>query len=109
MLFFSKPAYDKLSIAEGVEKCRKNPKFHLLDVRTKEEYEDGHISGSKNLPLQEIGRIMEYYPDKHSPLYIYCRSGARSKRACQFLVKNGYDQIFDLGGMIHYQGPIEKK
>ena len=108
MLFFKKETYDKQSIEAGIAEYRKNTSIHLIDVRTKEEYDEGHILGSSNLPLQEIGSITHRYPDKHSPLYIYCHSGARSKRACQYLVKNGYDHVVDLGGIMRYEGPLKK-
>lgn len=108
MLFFKKETYKKQTMEEGIANYHKNTAIHLIDVRTKEEYDDGHILGSSNLPLQEISSVTHRYPDKHSPLYIYCRSGARSKRACQYLVKNGYDQVVDLGGIMHYQGSLKK-
>ena len=53
----------------------------LLDVRTPEEYAEGHIEGSRNIPLQNIERTESVFKDKSTPLFVHCRSGARSAQA----------------------------
>lgn len=71
----------------------------LIDVRTPEEYKDGHIQGSLNLPLDTIkaGAVPE--AEKQEKIYLYCRSGNRSAEAKSILEKSGYTNIVDLGGM----------
>ena len=75
----------------------------MLDVRTPEEYRDGHLPGAKNLPLDRLDTIAE---PAGSPLFIYCRSGARSAQAKARLARAGYS-VTDLGGLLGYRGPLE--
>lgn len=79
--------------------------IQLIDVRTPEEFQQGYIKGAKNINIysptfeQEINKL-----DKTKPVYIYCRSGNRSKSAAQVLSKNGFKVIYDLqGGIIAWQ------
>ena len=60
----------------------------LLDVRTPQEYRDGHIPTSINLPLQNIANIKEVVPNKETPLFVYCKSGMRSEHAASILKQN---------------------
>ncbi len=75
----------------------------LYDVRTPEEYADGHFHGALNLPLQTIQAGT--YPDvkKDTKLYVYCRSGNRSGQATDLLKKAGFTNITDLGGLSDVQ------
>ena len=76
----------------------------LLDVRTREEYRQGHIPGSRNLPLDQVGRARETLPDRSTPLYVYCYSGARSGQAVAALKRMGYDHVTNIGGIQTYRG-----
>ena len=82
--------------------------FILLDVRTPEEFADGHIPGALNIPNESIGEndIAEL-PDKEQRIYVYCRSGNRSKQASAKLVNLGYTNVVEIGGIIDYHGEIE--
>ena len=72
----------------------------LLDVRTPEEFQQKHISGAVNLPLAEIDdRASAVIADKSTPVYVYCRSGRRSKSAMSKLLQQGYGKVTDLGSM----------
>lgn len=80
----------------------------LLDVRTPEEYGEGHLAGSINLPLAELaGRMSEVLPDKEQVVLVYCRSGNRSAEAAKQLAEAGYPLVFDLGGILDYEGELE--
>ena len=68
----------------------------LIDVRTKEEYETGHIAGSINLPLDIISNI-DISKDKK--IIVYCRSGRRSNLAAVELIGLGYENVYDMGGI----------
>ncbi len=71
--------------------------FMLLDVRTAEEYAEGHIQGALLIPVQELQqRISEVPKDKQ--VYVYCRSGVRSVRAAKMLVEAGYTRIENVQG-----------
>lgn len=76
----------------------------LIDVRTKEEYEDGHIPGSINIELDEIEKIVDIVKDKNAHIYLYCRSGHRSGIALNKVKELGYTDLCNIGGIIHYQG-----
>jgi len=73
--------------------------FLILDVRTIEEYNEGHIEGSKLIPVSELGsRLNELPQDK--PIIVYCKSGNRSNTAANILIENGFKKIYDMGGGI---------
>ena len=75
----------------------------LLDIRTREEYIEKHIPGSTLIPLNVLAReASKKLPDKHATVFIYCRSGSRSRTAVKILLKQGYTKIFDLGGIARW-------
>jgi len=92
----------------GVEQFRNTPGAVLVDVRTPEEYAQGHLPGSINIPIQNIIRVEQILPDKEPPLFVYCQSGARSRRAAAFLEKLGYESVSNLGGISGYSGELER-
>lgn len=74
--------------------------YILIDVRSLEEYADGHLEGAVNMPHDSIGKnIGETVPDKDSEIYLYCRSGRRVKAAMSSLESMGYKNFRSLGGM----------
>ena len=64
----------------GVAEARQTPGALLLDVRTKAEYDAGHIAGSRSFPLDALQQAPQVLPDKSTPLFVYCLSGGRSSR-----------------------------
>jgi rhodanese-related sulfurtransferase len=70
----------------------------LLDVRTPEEFVSGHIAGAVNISVESLPQRLEELPGD-LPIVVYCRSGRRSAIAADLLVKNGYQSIYDLGGI----------
>jgi len=90
-----------------LEACRTQPGSVLLDVRTPQEYSQGHIPGSRSLPLQSVRSAGAFAPDKAAPVYVYCHSGARSRQAARELERMGYTNVTDLGGMLSYAGEVE--
>jgi len=75
--------------------------IQLIDVRTPEEYQQGHIKNAKNMNVYDANFEKEIQKlDKSKPVYIYCRSGSRSRSAAQVLSNNGFKTIFDLQGGI---------
>lgn len=79
----------------------------LLDVRTSQEYREGHIPGSKNVPLQSIQNISSVTSQKDAPLFVYCYSGNRSRQAVDFLTHMGYTNVKNSGGIASYTGKVE--
>ena len=83
--------------------------YIILDVRTQEEYDQGHISGAVLIPNTEIEeRAEEELPDKDQLILVYCRSGNRSKKAAQILGELGYTNIKEFGGIIDWPYEVEK-
>ena len=72
----------------------------LVDVRTPEEFAQGHISGSILLPLQDISKAVALLGNKDQKIYAYCRSGARSAQATQFLKSQGFTSVYSMSGGI---------
>ena len=81
--------------------------YILLDVRTQEEYDDGHIPGALLLPNETIGfQQSDLLPDKEQLIFVYCRSGNRSKQAAAKLAQMGYTNIVEIGGIGSWKGEI---
>lgn len=71
----------------------------LYDVRTPEEYNEGHFAGAENVPLQTLQQNIFPAVAKDTTIYVYCRSGNRSSQAAALLEKEGYTSVVDLGGL----------
>ena len=104
-----KSGYKQVSMEEGLELMEADSDYILLDVRRDDEFEEGHIPGAINIPNESIGteEIAELL-DKNQTIYVYCRSGNRSKQASQKLVELGYTNVIEFGGIIDYSGELEK-
>lgn len=71
----------------------------LIDVRTPEEFAEGHVAGARNIPVSEIqGRIGELEAWRGKPVYLICRSGGRSAAAARILTEKGFDTVDVKGG-----------
>lgn len=76
-----------------------NNKVQLIDVRTSDEFKSGHIKGAKNIDFFSANFISEFSKlDKEKPVYIYCRSGSRSRQSANKLIAMGFKEIYDLRG-----------
>jgi rhodanese-related sulfurtransferase len=85
---------------EGMDK----DKHMLIDVRESGEVKQGYIPGALNIPLSAMGRRLAEIP-KDRPIYLYCRSGMRSKQAARILTKNGFSDLSHLkGGIMAWRG-----
>ena len=95
------------NIDQGIKEYSETSGAVLLDVRTPQEYREGHIPGSKNVPLQEIDRVSAAVSKKDTPLFVYCHSGARSRQAVGALQRMGYLNIKNIGGIAAYTGKVD--
>lgn len=95
-------------INQGVKEYGAAPEAILLDVRTPQEYREGHIPGSKNVPLQTIDKVSAVADNKNTPLFVYCYSGARSRQAVGALQQMGYTNVKNIGGISAYAGKVER-
>ena len=89
-------------LGQGLERFAATPNALLLDVRTQEEYADGHIPESRNLPLQTLGRTELLPPARETPLFVYCLSGVRSRQAAGLLRRR--QPVSRLPGQLRHQG-----
>ncbi len=100
--FRSKPASDKVQVLPKEEFAKeiRTGKVQLIDVRTAREFNAGHIKGAKNLDFfspNQFRKGMEIL-NKNKPVYLYCQSGNRSKKAASRLLTMGFEKIVDLAG-----------
>lgn len=108
MLFGRKPSFSYISMPEAQTELNKNAAIRLVDVRSAEEYRSGHIPGSVNVPLDRIGDIARFVPDKAARMFVYCLSGARSRSASIQLASIGYTDVNNIGGISQWTGKIER-
>lgn len=98
-------SYQQISMEEAVSMMEKEDSYILLDVRTVEEFEEGHIPGAINIPNETISsEEIPELPDKNQLILVYCRSGNRSKQASQKLAQQGYTNIVEFGGINDWTG-----
>ena len=90
----NKFSYEKISSREAQKIMNESDNYLVLDVRTREEYGEGHIEGAFNIPYDEINDLIDL--DKDAVLFVYCKSGKRSKIAAEKLLELGF-KVYDLG------------
>lgn len=99
--------FEQISQEEAARIMEEEKDFILLDVRTQEEFESGHIPGAICIPNETIGdgEIKEL-PDKDQLILVYCRSGRRSREAAEKLAQLGYTKVKDFGGIMTWTGEV---
>ena len=101
--------YKQITMSEAVKMIETEKNCIILDVRRPDEFAEGHIPGAINVPNEVIGtEEIPELPDKSQLILVYCRSGRRSKEASEKLVKLGYTNIVEFGGILDWKGEIEK-
>ena len=95
-------------INQGVKEYSTTDGAVLLDVRPPDEYWQGHIPGSKNVPFQSISKVAGMIDDKSTPIFVYCLGGVRSRQAAAILQQMGYTNVKDIGGIAAYSGKMER-
>lgn len=102
--------YKSVSMESGLEMMRIMERYVLLDVRRKDEYDKGHIPGAVLLTneLMEEREVTELLKNKEDLIFVYCRSGRRSKEASEKLSSWGYKNVIEIGGILDYDGEIER-
>ena len=99
------PTYRQVSSDEAAAMMASESDYLILDVRTREEYEQGHIPGAVCVPNESIGSgELSALPRKDQLILVYCRSGNRSKQAAQKLANAGYTNIVEFGGILSWTG-----
>ncbi len=101
--------YKQISVSEAVQLMQSEKDYIILDVRRPDEFAEGHIPNAFNVPNENIGdNEISELPDKNQLILVYCRSGRRSKEASEKLVKLGYTNIVEFGGILDWTGETEK-
>ena len=101
----AKKTYRQITMEEAVTMLEEETGYTILDVRTAEEYSEKHIPGAINIANESIGtKDIPELPDKDQLILVYCRSGNRSKQASEKLVKLGYTNIVEIGGINRWPG-----
>ena len=99
--------YRQISMDEAVTMMAEETGYIILDVRRADEFAEGHIPGAINVANESIGTDeLPELPDKNQLIMVYCRSGRRSKEAAEKLVKLGYTNIVEFGGILDWKGEI---
>ena len=99
--------YRQIAMDEAVDMMAQETGYIILDVRRPDEFATGHIPNAINVPNESIGTSdIPELPDKDQLIMVYCRSGRRSKEASEKLVKLGYTNIVEFGGILDWKGEI---
>lgn len=100
-------SYTQISEDEALNFMKENTGYIILDVRTEEEFLQKHIKGAINIPNETIGtEEISALPDKNQTILVYCRSANPSKQASEKLVKLGYTNVIEFGGINNWHGEI---
>lgn len=101
--------YVQISAAEAKALMDSETDYVIIDARTQEEYDAGHIPGAVLIPEYEVAQRAENeLPDKNQLILVYCRSGRRSKIAAKALADLGYTNVKEFGGIIDWEYETEK-
>ncbi len=101
--------YRQITMDEAVNMMAEESGYIILDVRRRDEFAAGHIPNAINVPNETISTAeISELPDRDQLIMVYCRSGRRSKEASEKLVKLGYTNIVEFGGILDWKGEIEK-
>ena len=101
-------SYRQITMDKAVAMMKEEYGYIILDVRTAAEFDEKHIPGAINIPNEAIGTdAIPELPDKDQLILVYCRSGNRSKQASEKLVKLGYTNVVEFGGIIDWPGETE--
>jgi rhodanese-related sulfurtransferase len=100
----SKPAsITNVTANEVYKMISSNKDYFILDVRSKEEFDSGHIDGAYLIPVSELENRLAELP-QNKPIIVYCRSGNRSTSAANILLEKGFKEIFNMtGGITEWQ------
>ena len=100
--------YRSITMDEAVAMMEQKNGYIILDVRRPDEFAAGHIPNAINVANETIGTAeIPELPDKDQLIMVYCRSGRRSKEASEKMVKLGYTNIVEFGGILDWTGEIE--
>ena len=101
--------YTSITMEDAKEIFQEKGDYLIVDVRRADEFTEGHIPGAINIANEDIASAEPTeLPDKEQVIYVYCRSGNRSKQASAKLAAMGYTNIVEFGGILDWTGEVEK-
>lgn len=110
MIIVSNKMFQSISAADAKKMMESGQDIKIVDVRTKDEYAEGHIKDAVLLPVAEIELEAEdVLEDKGQAVLVYCRSGVKSRIASQLLVELGYTDVYEFGGILNWPYEITKE
>lgn len=105
---FLKKTTNELSLMEAAQILHDQPDSAiLLDVRSDEEWKEGHLPGALHIPHDQIRQRAKEELPQDKPLFVYCRSGHRAGLAKKDLEKLGFTEVHNVGGILDYKGELE--
>lgn len=105
----SSDAFKTMTSQEAKEIMDTKTGYVIVDVRTQEEYDQGHIPGAISIPNETINnKKLSELKNLDQMILVYCRSGNRSRQAAKKLADIGYTNVIDFGGIISWTGDITK-
>lgn len=100
--------FKQITQEEAMAMLAEDPNAKLLDCRFPKDYEARHIPGAIHFPLEAaVAENFEKIPDKNAPLITYCGDGNRGRLTAKVLAENGYTNVYTMGGIIDWKGPVE--
>ena len=101
-------SYKHISQEEAIKIMENQKNYIIVDVRRKEEYDKKHIPNAILVPIEDIreGKL-DALPDKDKMLMLYCWTGRRAEDAAALLVKYGYTNVYEFGGLVNWTGDVE--
>ena len=104
-----KASFSNITPEEAKKRLDSEKNIILLDVRTKEEYDTGHIKDASLMPVDTIKEeSVKNLLDKEAIIFVYCRSGSRSSSAANILIEQGYKNVYNLGGINNWPYEVVK-
>ena len=101
--------YTSITMEDAKEIFQEKGDYLIVDVRRADEFAEGHIPGAINIANEDIvSSEPAELPDKDQVIYVYCRSGNRSKQASAKLAAMGYTNIVEFGGILDWTGEVER-
>ena len=88
---------------KNIEAKKLRSEYNIIDIRSQNDYNKGHIYNAVNIPKDELLRNYKYYLRKEETYYIYCEFGSRSRSVCEILTMLGYDVINVYGGYSNFK------
>ena len=92
------PGIKDISVDDVKKMIDEDKDVFILDVRTEDEYNENHLPGAINIPVNELGERTDEIPSE-KPVIVYCLSGGRSRNASEMLIEKGFNDISDMGGI----------